>query len=278
VLMAGVVWRFLPESPAAAKWLTDSQKKLHAADVSCCVEARGGEVSGCFELPPVSHPDTPHSTHDDTQMARTTHRVISQSPAHAVLHHEQLARPGASPWKLVWFTVINPFFLYMCFLGVLLAAAAQTYVFFLPMIISALVHGACWWWVGRCLGWIGCESVSEMCGVCVCVVVLVGGLSGLVVVRRGEEAGPMQSHSLAHSTHTLTPSHASHRQGFARGPRRGPAPRRQVRQRRDAQAAAHHPHCCAVHCGSGRELLRGCQQPEVAGAVLSHRHPSHHWG
>jgi len=43
--------------------------------------------------------------------------------------------------KLLWTAVRNPYLLYMCALGVLLASASNTYVFFLPMIINALITG-----------------------------------------------------------------------------------------------------------------------------------------
>jgi hypothetical protein len=67
---------------------------------------------------------------------------------HARPSQQQQQLPGApqqrwvaQPLRLVLLALRNPFFWYVSFLGVLLAAAAHTYVFFLPMLINALVNG-----------------------------------------------------------------------------------------------------------------------------------------
>jgi hypothetical protein len=43
--------------------------------------------------------------------------------------------------KLLLSAVCNPWLLALCVMGVLLASASNTYVFFLPMIINALLQG-----------------------------------------------------------------------------------------------------------------------------------------
>lgn len=57
-------------------------------------------------------------------------------PAHGLEPPQRLG-VGA----MLWVTVRNPLFFYVAVLGLLLASAAHTYVFFLPMIINALVQG-----------------------------------------------------------------------------------------------------------------------------------------
>lgn len=52
---------------------------------------------------------------------------------------EHLADHGVV--KLLLSAVNNPWLLALCVMGVLLASASNTYVFFLPMIINALLHG-----------------------------------------------------------------------------------------------------------------------------------------
>jgi hypothetical protein len=43
--------------------------------------------------------------------------------------------------KLLLSAVCNPWLIALCLLGMLLASASNTYVFFLPMIINALLNG-----------------------------------------------------------------------------------------------------------------------------------------
>lgn len=68
-------------------------------------------------------------TTPSTQQQQGQHRSQGQHLAdHGVL-------------KLLLSAVCNPWLLVLCVMGVLLASASNTYVFFLPMIINALLQG-----------------------------------------------------------------------------------------------------------------------------------------
>lgn len=68
-----------------------------------------------------------------------------QPPQHRS-HQQHLEDHGVL--KLLGTALSNPWLLALCFLGILLASASNTYVFFLPMIIQALLHGELCWPLG----------------------------------------------------------------------------------------------------------------------------------
>lgn len=115
VLLSAVVWFCLPESPACSPWLNENDKKILAADLG--LAASKPTINQHQLSLPSSHPQA------GQQRSQMQHLAD-----HGVL-------------KLLWTAVRNPYLLYMCALGVLLASASNTYVFFLPMIINALITG-----------------------------------------------------------------------------------------------------------------------------------------
>lgn len=54
MLLSAVVWVFLPDCPGSVKWLSEGEKKMLEADVSCW----GGRQTGDT---PVCHKNTPTS-------------------------------------------------------------------------------------------------------------------------------------------------------------------------------------------------------------------------
>jgi hypothetical protein len=72
-----------------------------------------------------------------------SHSFTARSAQHQQGQHrsqgQHLADHGVC--KLLLNVVSNPWLLALCFVGVLLASASNTYVFFLPMIINALLQG-----------------------------------------------------------------------------------------------------------------------------------------
>lgn len=80
---------------------------------------------------------------DATRALKHSHSFTSPSAQQLQGQHrsqrEHLADHGVL--KLLLSAVSNPWLLALCVMGVLLASASNTYVFFLPMIINALLHG-----------------------------------------------------------------------------------------------------------------------------------------
>jgi hypothetical protein len=65
--------------------------------------------------------------------------IAPQSPPQHRSQQQHLADHGVL--KLLRTALSNPWLLALCFCGILLASASNTYVFFLPMIINALLQG-----------------------------------------------------------------------------------------------------------------------------------------
>jgi hypothetical protein len=67
--------------------------------------------------------------------------IAPQTPPQHRSQQQHLADHGVL--KLLRTALSNPWLLALCFCGILLASASNTYVFFLPMIINALLQGKC---------------------------------------------------------------------------------------------------------------------------------------
>lgn len=80
-------------------------------------------------------PQLAQAAHNDP---KHVHGVSLPSGQHRS-QQQHLEEHGAL--KLLRTAVCNPWLLYLCFMGVLLVSASNTYVFFLPMIINALLSG-----------------------------------------------------------------------------------------------------------------------------------------
>jgi hypothetical protein len=96
------------------------------------VSPAAGVVAGVLQLAQSASKALQHS-----------HSFTAPSAQHQQGQHrsqrQHLADHGVG--KLLWSAVCNPWLLALCMMGVLLASASNTYVFFLPMIINALLQG-----------------------------------------------------------------------------------------------------------------------------------------